>query len=196
MHISKMKLATVLLAATAGVTSAAWAQRAGQSISIQHGVVTDVRSVDLQAEGNAAGGALIGGIAGYALSGGRRNAVRNRNAILGTAIGAAAASAGPRRTGMQYTVSTASGTIVVVSDQREIRIGDCVTVENAGTGAANIRRASPALCESPDPLTSATEQHLQNDAADCLAAKDAVLAAESDEDVARAIRAARIACDS
>jgi hypothetical protein len=117
-------------------------------------------------------------------------------AILGTAIGAATSSAGRRARGMQYTVDTGSGKVMIVSDQSEIAVGDCVAVENAGTGAANIRRASSALCESPDALTAATEENLQEEAADCLAAKDAVLAADTDEDVAAAIRAARIACDS
>ena len=102
----------------------------------------------------------------------------------------------PQAPGMQYTVDTGSGNIMIVSDQSEIAVGDCVAVENAGTGAANIRRASSALCESPEPLTAATEENLQEEAADCLAAKDAVLAADTDEDVAAAIRAARIACDS
>jgi hypothetical protein len=85
---------------------------------------------------------------------------------------------------------------MIVSEQSEIAIGDCVTVENAGTGSANIRRASSALCESPGALSAATQENLQEEAADCIAAKDKVLAADTDEDVAAAIRAARIACDS
>jgi outer membrane lipoprotein SlyB len=194
MHISNIKLAVVLLVTIAGTSSTAWAQRAGQSVSIQHGVVTEARSVDLQAE--AGGGAMVGGLAGYALSSGRSSSTRARNAILGTAIGAATASATQRSTGMQYTVNTGAGMVVVVSDQREISVGDCVSVENAGTGAANIRRASSALCETADPVSAAVTEHLQEEAADCLAAKDAVLAADTDEDVAKAIRTARISCDS
>jgi hypothetical protein len=191
MRISKSNLAVVLLAPIAfGAT--AWAQRAGQSVSIKHGIVTDAREVDL--EGEAGRGALVGGLAGAALSGGRSSSTRARNAILGTAAGAAASSS-RRTSGMQFTVDTGAGTVTIVSDQREIAVGDCVAVENAGTGSANIRRASSALCESPE-VTAATEENLQEEAADCVAAKDAVLAADTDEDVAAAIRAARIACDS
>jgi outer membrane lipoprotein SlyB len=193
MRISNINLGVCLLAPIA-FGAAAWGQRSGQSISIQHGVVVEARSVDLEAQ--AGQGAAMGGLAGYAISSGRSSSRRARNAILGTAIGAAASSAGQRRQGMQYTVDTGSGEIMIVSDQSEIAVGDCVAVENAGTGAANIRRASSALCESPEPLTAATEENLQEEAADCLAAKDAVLAADTDEDVAAAIRAARIACDS
>jgi hypothetical protein len=194
MHISNIKLATVLVVTLAGTDSTAWAQRSGQNVSIQHGVVTEARSVELDAE--AGRGAAMGGLAGYAMSSGRRSSTRARNAILGTTIGAAASSSGSRPRGMQYTVDTASGKVVVVSDQREIDVGDCVSVENAGAGAANIRRASAALCESQEPLGAAVEEDLQDEAADCLAAKDAVLGADTDEDVAKAIRTARIACDS
>jgi len=192
MRISKINLAVVLLAPIA-LGATAWAQRAGQSVSIKHGVVTDARSVDL--EGEAGRGALVGGLAGAALSGGRGSSTRARNAILGTAAGAAVSS-NQRRSGMQFTVDTGgTGTITIVSDQREIAVGDCVAVENAGTGSANIRRASSALCESPE-VSAATEKNLQEEAADCVAAKDAALAADTDEAVAAAIRAARIACDS
>lgn len=194
MRISNIKFQVVLLGTIAGACSAAWAQRSGQNVSIQHGIVTDATSVDLEAA--AGGGAAMGGLAGYALSGGRSSSRRARNAILGTAIGAATASSTQRQSGMQYTVETASGLIMVVSDQREISIGDCVSVENAGSGAMNIRRASSALCESPDPLNAAAEENFQEEAADCLSAKDAVLTAETDEDVASAIRYARIACDN
>ncbi|HEY3517538.1 MAG TPA: hypothetical protein VGL98_10870 [Gammaproteobacteria bacterium] len=193
MRLSKIKLAVVLLTPIA-FGSTASAQRSGQSIAIQHGTVVEARSVDLEAQ--AGQGAAMGGLAGYAISSGRSSSRRARNAILGTAIGAATASGTQRRQGMQYTVDTGSGQVMIVSDQSEIAVGDCVAVENAGTGAANIRRASSALCESPDALSAATEENLQEEAADCLAAKDAVLAADTDEDVAAAIRTARIACDS
>ena len=193
MRISKICFAAILLAPIALSTTAS-AQRSGQSVAIQHGTVVDARSVDLQAE--AGRGAMMGGLAGYAMSSGRSSSRRARNAILGTAIGAGVSSAaGSGNQGMQYTVDTGSGKVVIVSDQSQIAVGDCVAVENAGTGSANIRRASPALCESPE-VTAATEQNLQEEAADCVAAKDAVLAADTDEDVAAAIRAARIACDS
>jgi hypothetical protein len=191
MRISKINLAVVLLAPVA-LGATAWAQRAGQSVSIQHGIVTEARSVDL--EGEAGRGALVGGLAGAALSGGRSSSTRARNAILGTAAGAAVSSS-QRKQGMQFIVDTGAGTVTIVSDQREIAIGDCVAVENAGTGSANIRRASSALCESPE-VSAATEENLQEEAADCVAAKDAVLAADTDEAVAAAIRTARIACDS
>ena len=60
----------------------------------------------------------------------------------------AGAAQGSRR-GMQYTVELSPGsTIVVVTDQTEVRVGDCVNVEQAGSGTANVRRVSPYLCEA------------------------------------------------
>jgi hypothetical protein len=191
MHTAKISLAVVLLAPIVLGTTAS-AQRAGQSVAIRHGMVIEARTVDLKAE--ASRGAMVGGLAGYAMSSGRSASRRARKAILGTGSGAGASAAGQRGQGMQYTVDTGSGTIVIASDQGEIAIGDCVAVENAGTGSANIRRASSALCGSSE-VTAVTEQIFQQEAADCVAAKDAVLAADTDEDVAAAIRAARIACD-
>src|SRR5690606_18705616 len=141
----------VLTCAAASVVSLvlcapAAAQRAGQSISIQHGVVVERQDVEL---GSAAGGgALVGGLAGFATSSGRSSSRRVRDALIGSAIGGAVSSgAQGSRQGVQYTVDTGSGQVIVVSDQTEIDIGDCVAIENAGTGAANIRRASMALCE-------------------------------------------------
>lgn len=48
---------------------------------------------------------------------------------------------------MEYVVSTNSGsTIKIISDQSEIRVGDCVTVEQSGQ-TANIRRESSTTCQ-------------------------------------------------
>ena len=65
---------------------------------------------------------------------------------FGAGAGIAAASQGSRN-GYRYTVRTSAGsTIAIVSDQSEIRTGDCVVVEESGT-TANIRRASSVLCQ-------------------------------------------------
>jgi len=190
-------LAVNIAALTLGslcVVAAATAQRAGSSIAIQHGVVVEAKSVEMDGAGGT--GALVGGLVGYATSSGRSSR-RVRDALIGSAVGGGVA-AGTRgaRQGMQYRVETASGEIVVVSDQTEIDIGDCVTVENAGTGAANIRRASMALCEQPGEVDQAVAAELQHDAEDCLAAKDEMLSAESDDALEQAVRRARILCNS
>ena len=85
----------------------------------------------------------------------------------------------------------------VVSDQREIRIGDCVAVEESG-GRANIRRmphtacqpASQAVLEDP-----AIQQEMQEEAAECHEAKEQVLAAETATEVDVAVLKMSIFCD-
>jgi len=190
----------VLRCAAATAVSLVWcapatAQRSGQSISIQYGVVAERENVELSSA--AGGGALVGGLAGFATSSGRSSSRRVRDALIGSAIGGAASAAGQgSRQGVQYTVDTSSGQVVVVSDQTEIDIGDCVAIENAGTGAANIRRASMALCESAGNVPEPVVAELNEDAEDCLTAKNRVLEAETDEEIDEAIRTARILCDN
>ena len=79
MRISNINLAMVLVAPIALSTTAS-AQRAGQSVAIQHGTVVEARSVDLEAE--AGRGAMMGGLAGYAISSGRSSSRRARNAKI------------------------------------------------------------------------------------------------------------------
>ncbi|MCZ6831288.1 MAG: hypothetical protein O7F73_17195 [Gammaproteobacteria bacterium] len=48
---------------------------------------------------------------------------------------------------MQYVIRTGEGSVItVVTDQTEIRIGDCVVVEETSKGA-NVRRSDPTMCE-------------------------------------------------
>ena len=171
------------------------AQRAGQSLSIQTGRVVGAEAVNLQ---SAAGrGAAVGGILGYVATSGRQSSSRRaRNTILGAAAGGVISSrAQGSLDGMQFTVEVASGSrIEVVTDQTEIRIGDCVNVEQAGSGTANVRRVSAALCDSPavDPDISS---QFAEEADRCLAAKDRLLEAESDAQIEAAIRRVKILCD-
>lgn len=180
-----------LLLTTAGVQ----AQRAGQSVSIQTGRVLGAEAVNLQ---SAAGrGALVGGTLGYALtSSGQRSSRRARNTIIGAAAGGLLTSrAEGDLNGMQYTVEVASGArITVVTDQTGIKIGDCVNVEQAGSGTANVRRVSSALCDSPSVPADITAEY-QEEADRCLQAKDRLLDAETDSEIEAAIRRVDILCD-
>lgn len=119
------------------------APRVGQSATVDFGIVRSAQPVQLNS--TAAQGALIGGTAGLLLGSGSS---RPGTAIAGAALGGIAGGvAGGDRTGMQFTVALPGGSSVrVVTDQREIRVGDCVAVERVGQGA-NIRRVSAHHCE-------------------------------------------------
>jgi hypothetical protein len=127
----------------------ALAQRAGQSMSVQTGVVVAAQAVNLQ---SAAGrGAAVGGVVGLAATSSNRSTSRRlRNTAIGAGTGALIArGAQGNLDGMQYTVETGPGSrITVITDQTEVRVGDCVNVEQAGSGTANVRRVSDALCEA------------------------------------------------
>jgi hypothetical protein len=179
-------------------SNVAFAQRAGQSMSVQTGVVIAAQAVNLQ---SAAGrGAVMGGVAGMATTSRNRSTSRRiRNTAIGAGTGALIArGAEGNLDGMQYTIETGPGSqIVVVTDQTQVRIGDCVTVEQAGSGTANVRRVSDALCEAAfaGQVDEEIEKYLQYEADMCLQAKERLMEAETDEAFEVAMRRVNFLCD-
>jgi len=167
--------------------------RVGQSTSIQFGTVRQVDEVPLQSD--AAAGAVIGGTIGLVASGGSRTAPRN--AILGAAVGAAATTvAQGNRTGIAYTVAMLDGsTIRIISDQSEIRVGDCVAIERVGQ-TNNIRRESSAYCAPQNQQAlAAVQQWTEAAAARCEAAKEELVQATTPEAVDTATRKVHLLCN-
>jgi outer membrane lipoprotein SlyB len=174
----------------------ALAQRAGQMASIRHGTVVGMQTVDLN-NADALKGALVGGAFGAALTkSSKGSSRRRRNAAIGAVIGTAAGAA-KRQSGRQYSVRTNEGTVIqIVTEQTEIRVNDCVTVEESG-GRANIRRAALSACDvasqaimnEPD-----IQADLQEEAAECAVAKEGLINAETDEQMDFAVRKIQILC--
>jgi hypothetical protein len=187
-----------MLAALAIPVSAPRAQSKGASATVRVGEVTAREQVELDNQSTQKG-ALIGGAIGLAAGSGKSGKTRRRRAAGGAAVGAAAGSTKGKDTGMMYTVKTGDGALVkVVTDQLEIQQGDCVAVEESG-GKANIRRISPTACEpeSQEVMNDPAIQHeMQEEAAECAAAKEELVAAETDEAFDRAIRKVEILCDN
>jgi hypothetical protein len=87
--------------------------------------------------------------------------------------------------------------IQVVSDQTEIRQGDCVIIEEA-KDQANVRRADSSACQPESAAAVASpevQEEFQEEAAECLAAKEAMLAAETEEEFNLAQRKMDIFCN-
>jgi len=168
------------------------AQKSGQNVTITFGVVRQIEQVTLQSEGGGKG-AAIGGTLGYA-SGSSKSKSR-RNALIGGAAGAALSSSG-KSEGMQYTVQTSDGSaIIVVSDQTEIQMGDCVSVEQSGD-RANIRRQDDLACDpSSAAAVAAVEDELIENANECAIAKQQLLDAKTQEELEIATAKAHILCD-
>jgi hypothetical protein len=184
-------LAWILSLATVGCATQSF--RVGQRTTIQFGTVQHIEQVPLQSD--AAAGALIGGAIGLAASGGSR--ATPRNTILGAVTGGAAtAAAQGNRTGIAYTVGTLDGsTVRIISDQSEIRVGDCVAIERVGE-TNNIRREPSAYCARDNQQAVETvQQETEAAAAHCEAAKEELVKASTPEAVDSASRKVNLLCN-
>ena len=173
------------------------AQKKGATATIRLGEVVERKKVKLK-DNSAAKGALIGGTIGLAAGSGKSGKSKRKRTAIGAGAGAALGSAKKKDDGMEYTVKTSEGTLIkVVSDQTQIQRGDCVAVEESG-GRANIRRMSQTACdpESKSLMNDpAIQEEMQEEAAECTAAKKELVAAKTDEEVDRALRKISILCD-
>lgn len=167
--------------------------RVGQRTTVQFGTVRRVEQVRLQSD--AAAGALIGGAIGLIASGGSR--ATPRNAILGAAIGGVAtAAAQGDRTGTAYSVDMVDGSSVrIISDQSEIRVGDCVAIERVDQ-TSNIRREPAAYCARENQRAVREVQRDSETAASrCEAAKEELVKASTPEAVDTASRKINLLCN-
>lgn len=191
----KRKIQLLAVAMLLSTATAALAQKSGQSMQIQYGIV--VASTYVQEQSDAGKAALVGGALGYGLT---RNKSRSTKAVASVAGAAVAGGAKSKSEGSrearQYEVQTGSGTVVIISDQTEIQVNDCVVVENPGNTNANIRRVDPTFC---DPASAEVVAELQDEimeeAEECAAAKRELVAAETDAAFDRALRKVEILCN-
>lgn len=176
--------------------SEAVAQKSGQSMQIQYGIV--IGSSYVKEKSKAPTGALIGGAVGLLVGKGKSTGTKVATTAVGAGLGAATANAAQgSRNARQYRVRTFSGEVVIISDQTEIQVDDCVLVENPGTGNANIRRVAAVYCQ-PESVAAVQEvaDQTMGEAVECVAAKQELMAAETDAAVDRALRKMSILCDS
>lgn len=192
-HITRLHLLSV---AVLGCTLIA-GEALAQATSINYGRITAVRQVQLQNPDAQAAGALLGGIAGAATGSGQSSSNRALRAIGGAAIGGRVGSAAGSATGFEYTVLiNGTNTIRIVTEQAGLRTGDCVSVERGQFN--NIRLAADERCEAAAAAAAAAAAvpaQAQAAASACIAAKEQLLAAETDEDFDRAERRVRLLCD-
>jgi outer membrane lipoprotein SlyB len=172
------------------------AQKSGQSMQIQYGIV--VASKYVEEASNAGKGALIGGAVGLYSARGKSTSTRVASSAIGAGLGGATASkAQGSREAREYQVRTATGMVVIISDQTEVHVDDCVIVENPGSTNANIRRVAQTYC---DPASAEVVADLQDEALEeaeeCAAAKRELAAADTDAAVDRALRKISILCDT
>jgi len=195
MNIQHSVLVMAAVATVAGCTHQA--QRAGANSTVQFGIVRSAEQVNLEA--NAPAGAIVGGTLGLMMSGSNSSSARRaRNAMLGAGAGAVTADVaqGDRR-GMSYQVDMVDGSVVrIVTDQREIRAGDCVAIERARE-TANIRRVAQGYCDRANSrAVESVADHSRSEATACEAAKQEMVEATTPEAVELAARKVSLLCDS
>jgi outer membrane lipoprotein SlyB len=173
-----------------------WAQKAGQSVAIQYGKVTGVRDVDLNS-GAVPAGVLVGGTLGLMSGSGKSSGKKARNAIVGAAAGGAIAGAAQgSQKGALYQIDVGAGGVVqVVSDQREIRTGDCVAVEKAGD-TANVRRVSEGYCQKAnESAVKAVADASRKEAEECASVKQQLVDATTPQEADLASRKVALLCN-
>jgi hypothetical protein len=195
MNYQRLALMFVVIAMVCGCTGTP--QRVGAKSTVQFGVVRSAQEITL--DSNAAAGALVGGTLGLIMTGsGQSSSRRARNAILGAGAGAAVTSvAEGNRRGMSYSVDMVDGSVVrIVTDQREIRTGDCVAIERVGE-TANIRRVAQSFCDRANSrAVESVADHSASEATACEAAKQELVEATTQEAVDLAARKVSLLCDS
>lgn len=177
------------------LSSPLMAQKSGQSIQIQYGIV--VASKYVQEKSNAGKGALVGGAIGLYAGKGKSSGTKFRRSAAGAAIGGATTSAVQgNREAREYQVRTATGVTVIISDQTQIAVDDCVIIETPNKGNSNIRRVAATYCDpaSADVVAELQEEMLE-EAQECSAAKSELSSAATDDEVDRALRKISILCD-
>lgn len=181
MHRSKL-MVFVLSVAVFATSGSTLAQRRGDSARITIGIVEGAQRVKLDAQ--AGRGALLGGAVGWAIARNQSSGRQAAAAAAGAGLGAASRNSRYGGTGMQYTVRTSQGgAVTVVTDQTEVRVGDCVSVEETGS-TANIRRVDNDLCQPATPqVVEAVTPSLQEEADRCEQAKERLFAATTTEEI-------------
>ena len=189
-----LKLSIALSVSAALASPSVEAQRSGQSMQIQYGIV--VSSSYVQEQSDAGKAALVGGAVGYGLTRNKSSSKKAAATVAGAGIGGAAKSRSEgSREARQYEVRTGAGIVVIISDQTEIQVDDCVIVENPGNTNANIRRVDDTFC---DPASADVVAELQDEileeAEECAMAKRELAAADTDATFDRALRKVAILC--
>jgi len=138
---------------------------------------------------------LIGGAIGLLATSTHSASSQAAGAAIGAGLGALVAkeTAG---TGQRYSVElTTGGQIAIVTEQGNIAVGDCVSVEQGKH--ANLRRVSPVMCttDSTHQAYDAMHAAATNEASECDAMKQQVISASTDQQMDIAYRKMRAACE-
>ena len=184
---------TSLMLAGCAATDPGTGSTRGEVITVDYGTVMQVEQVQMDPKYGT--GALVGGGLGLAAASRRSGTTQAGAAIAGALIGAMIQKSNAG-TADKYTVRLNNGgTIQMVTEHHDIESGDCVSVEQGKH--ANIRRVSPIMCGSPQSHPDYQEMHEANveESEECLATKQALLAATTEQEADLAYKKMRAFCE-
>jgi outer membrane lipoprotein SlyB len=192
--IGRTKLLFAVALASAG--GAVWAQT-----SVSYGRITAVNLITEASSGAQTGGAILGGALGASSASNRSSSTRIARGLAGGLAGQQIGRVATQRQTFEYTILIGgTSTVTMRTDEAGLRVGDCVAVERGQFN--NLRLVDDARCNPPRtasaakkaaPPPAATAADVR--AADaCIAAKNQMLDADTDESFDRAERRVRLLC--
>ena len=180
-----MKAMTLIAALAGYLLAAAVVEAAGDYTTLNYGTIQSVGVV--QQEGSRGGGTLIGGVAGAVIA----DDHPGLGALAGGLLGGTIQKHHTQGTLVRYSIAlVGGGGVVIDTEQEDLRIGDCVVVEQGQY--ANIRRVSSVNCQAPQPQP---QQHHVDAANNCQLAKDELNNAKTDDAVNIAVTKVRALCE-
>ena len=164
-------------------------------MSVAYGTVTAIGQQERDTSSSARGGAIVGGLIGFATGSGQSGSNRALRTLAGGALGSAATRTAARGTDTVLTVDLVKGgSARVILDGGNFRVGDCVSLEQGG-GGANIRRVSNEFCINNARVPAQYKAEHQREADECLQATRRLLDAQTDEEIRNAQTIRNIVCE-
>lgn len=187
----KTSTIAVLLAAsvfTGGTVHAA------TMMAVAYGTITGIGQQERDTTGGSRGGAIVGGLAGFASGSGRSSSNRALRTLGGGALGSAAGRTMARGTDTVYTVSLIDGgTVRIIMDGGNFRQGDCVSVERGGN-SNNMRRVSSEFCTNNSRIPAQYTAEHRREADECAQATQRLLSAQTEDEIRNAQTIMNILC--
>ena len=188
-----VKTSTIVVVLAASILAACTHQPT-RTMSVAYGTVTAVGHQERDTSSSARGGAIVGGLIGFATGSGQSGSNRALRTLAGGALGSAATRTAARGTDTVLTVSMVKGgTARVIMNEGNFRVGDCVSIEQGG-GGANMRRVSPEFCANNASVPAQYKAEHQREADECLQATQRLLSAQTDAEIRNAQTIRNIVC--
>ena len=187
------RTATAAVVLMASIFTASVLQAASM-MAVSYGTITGISQQERDTSSGSRGGAIVGGLAGFATGSGRSGSNRALRTLAGGAVGSAAGRTMARGTETVYTVSLINGGTVRIVMEGNFRMGDCVSVERGG-GSNNMRRVSSEFCTNNDRIPAQYKAEHRREADECAQATQRLLNAQTDEEIRNAQTIMNILCE-